>query len=162
MIGADGLHSDVRRLAFGPQSRFETHLGYAVAAIEAGGYRPRDDDVYLMYGQPGRMVGRFTLRDDRTLFLFVFAAEDRSLPATLDAQRTMLRDVYGHGGWECREILAELERTDELYLDSVSQIRMPNWSRGRDCARGRCRLLRVIIGWPGVGAGNDLGLRVGR
>jgi 2-polyprenyl-6-methoxyphenol hydroxylase-like FAD-dependent oxidoreductase len=131
VIGADGLHSDVRKLAFGPQSQFETYLGYAVAAFEARGYRPRNDDVYLMYGQPGRMVGRFTLRDDRTLFLFVFAAEDPSLPATLDAQKTMLRDVYGHRRWECREILAELDRTDELYLDNVSQIRMPNWSRDR-------------------------------
>ena len=73
VIGADGLHSDVRRLAFGPQHQFEKQLGYAVAAFEVGGYRPRDEDVYLMYGQPGRMLGRFTLHDDRTLFLFVFA-----------------------------------------------------------------------------------------
>jgi len=74
VIGADGLHSTVRELAFGPQ-RFEKDLGYIVAAFEVGGYGPRDDDVYLMYGQPGRMVGRFTLRDDRALFLFVFAAD---------------------------------------------------------------------------------------
>src|ERR1700757_449283 len=51
VIGADGLHSCVRRLVFGQQSEFETHLGYAVAAFEARGYRPRDEDIYLMYGQ---------------------------------------------------------------------------------------------------------------
>src|SRR5689334_15122919 len=59
VIGADGLHSGVRRLAFGPSDQFEKRLGYMVAAFEAKGYRPRDDDVYLMYGQPGRMIGRF-------------------------------------------------------------------------------------------------------
>ena len=59
VIGADGLHSGVRRLAFGPQDQFEKKLGYAVAAFEVEGYRPRDEDVYLMYGQPGRMLGRF-------------------------------------------------------------------------------------------------------
>jgi 2-polyprenyl-6-methoxyphenol hydroxylase-like FAD-dependent oxidoreductase len=131
LIGADGLHSVVRKLAFGPQSRFERHLGYVVAAFEAHRYRPRDDDVYLMYGRPGRMVGRFTLRDDRTLFLMVFVAADADLPATLDAQKTMLRDVYANGGWECSRMLDELDRTHELYFDEVSQIKMPNWSSGR-------------------------------
>ena len=133
VIGADGLHSIVRKLAFGPQSQFEKHLGYVVGAFEARGYRPRDDDVYVMYGQPGRMVGRFTLRNDLALFLFVFAVPGPggSLPVTLDQQKTMLRDIYGGGGWECPHILEELDRTDELYFDRVSQIRMQSWSRGR-------------------------------
>ena len=131
MIGADGLHSSVRAMAFGPQSRFEKPLGYAVAAFELVGFRPRDENVYVIYGQPGRMVGRFTLRDDRTLFLLVFATQDAQLPATRDAQEAMLREVYGKGGWDCPRMLAELARADELYLDRVSQIRMPGWSRGR-------------------------------
>jgi 2-polyprenyl-6-methoxyphenol hydroxylase-like FAD-dependent oxidoreductase len=131
LIGADGLHSSVRRLAFGPQSQFEKHLGYAVAAFEAPGYRPREEDVYLMYGEPGLMLGRFTLHDDRTLFLFVFAADRAELPATPELQKARLRDLYGRGGWECRKVLAALDRTDELYFDSVSQIRMQSWSRGR-------------------------------
>ncbi len=131
IIGADGLHSAVRNLAFGPQSRFETDLGYRVAAFEAQGYRPRDDDVYLIYGQPGRMVGRFTMRDDRTLFLLVFLAADADLPATQEAQKAMLCDIYRNGGWECSKMLAALAQAGELYFDSVSQIRMPEWSRGR-------------------------------
>ncbi|HEY3679375.1 MAG TPA: FAD-binding domain [Bradyrhizobium sp.] len=131
VAGADGLHSVVRKLAFGPQQRFEKNLGYVVAAFEANGYRPRDEDVYLMYGQPGRMVGRFTLRDDRTLFLFVFAADGDSLPATLDEQKAMLRGRYAAGKWECPAILAELDRAPEVYFDRVSQIRMAHWSKGR-------------------------------
>ncbi|MGA8958021.1 MAG: FAD-dependent monooxygenase [Pseudolabrys sp.] len=131
VIGADGLHSDVRSLAFGPQYQFEKQLGYVVAAFEVRGYRPRDEDVYLMYGQPGRMVGRFTLHNDRTLFLFVFAANSGSLPATPDLQKTMLREKYGDGKWECPRIVDELDRTHELYFDRVSLIRMERWSRGR-------------------------------
>lgn len=131
VIGADGLHSRTRALVFGPQSRFEKHLGYAVAAFEVPGYCHRDEDIYLMYGRPGRMLGRFTLRDNRTLFLFVFVAEREQLPATLDAQKALLRDLYRHDGWECCEALDELELTEALYFDSVSQIRMQHWSRGR-------------------------------
>ena len=131
VIGADGLHSSVRSLAFGPQHRFEAQLGYVVAAFEVGGYRPRDEDVYFMYGQPGRMIGRFTLGDNRTLFLFVFATDSSFLPETLELQKTTLREKYGDGKWECPRILDELDRTHELYFDRVSLIRMESWSRGR-------------------------------
>ena len=131
VIGADGLHSSVRRLVFGQQPLVEKQLGYIVAAFEVRGYRPRDDDIYLIYGQPGRMVGRFTLKDDRCLFLFVFASADQSLPTAFDRQKAMLRDIYGQGRWECPRILEELDRAEDLYFDSVSQIRLQNWSRGR-------------------------------
>jgi 2-polyprenyl-6-methoxyphenol hydroxylase-like FAD-dependent oxidoreductase len=131
LVGADGLHSAVRNLVLGPQARFERRLGYIVAAFEAQGYRPRDEDVYLIYSQPGRMVGRFTLRDDRTLFLLVFAEHRPLLPETPGSQKALLREIYGGDGWECDQMLAELERAGELYFDTVSQIRMPNWSRGR-------------------------------
>ena len=131
VIGADGLHSNVRRLAFGPQQQFEKPLGYAAAAFEALGYLPRDENVYLMYGQPGRMLGRFTLREDRSLFLFVFAVDNGALPATLELRKAFLRERYRDGRWECPRILDELDRTRELYFDRISQIRMQSWSLGR-------------------------------
>ena len=133
VIGADGLHSNIRRLVFGPQSRFEKQLGYVVAAFEAHGYRPRDELVYVMYNEPGRMLGRFALHGDRTLFLFIFAADIALQPAqlALSAQKAILRERYGHGKWECPRILGELDRTQELYFDRISQIRMEAWSRGR-------------------------------
>lgn len=133
VVGADGLHSGVRRLVFGPQDRFETRLGYIVAAFEATGYQPRDDRVYVMFSDPGRMVGRVSLRDNRTLFLFVFTddvAERETLP-DLAGQKATLRARFGDKVWECPRILDALDRTNELYFDRVSQIRMPRWSQGR-------------------------------
>jgi 2-polyprenyl-6-methoxyphenol hydroxylase-like FAD-dependent oxidoreductase len=131
VIGADGLHSTVRRLTFGPESRFEKNLGYAVAAFEVRGYRPRDEDVYVMYGRPGLMLGRFTQRDEKTLFLFVFSTEARELPSRLDLQIALLRDRYHDAKWESPRVLDELAQTQELYLDRVSQIRMESWTQGR-------------------------------
>ena len=75
VIGADGLHSAVRDLVFGPESQFEKQLGYRVAAFEVEGYRPRDELVYVCHAKPGWQASRFSLRDDRTLFLFVFVGE---------------------------------------------------------------------------------------
>ena len=130
VVGAGGLHSGVRRLAFGPDEQFEKPLGYAVAAFEADGYEPRDPDVYMMYGRPGRMIGRFTLHADRCLFLFIFAFAGE-LPDTLDAQKSLLSSIYGKDGWEAPQILQRLAASEALYLDRVSQIIAPAWSKGR-------------------------------
>ncbi len=76
VIGADGLHSRVRELVFGAESRFEKYLGYKAAAFQVEGYSPRDELVYVMYTQVGQQVARFAMRDDRTMFLFTFADND--------------------------------------------------------------------------------------
>ena len=131
VVGADGLHSTVRKLAFGNETRFEKFLGYSVAAFEAAGYRPRDEDVYVSCSVPGRQVGRASLRNDRTLFLFVFADAPGAVPGDRQSQKTMLRSLYGELGWECPQILAAMESCSELYYDRVSQIRMDTWSQGR-------------------------------
>jgi 2-polyprenyl-6-methoxyphenol hydroxylase-like FAD-dependent oxidoreductase len=133
VVGADGLHSTIRRLVFGSQNRFEKRLGYIVAALEASSYGPRDEDVYVTYCRPCRMLGRVALADDRTLFLFVFSTDigAGSEPFDLTTQKEMLRNAFGGGKWETLSILAELERTQDLYFDRVSQIKMPAWSQGR-------------------------------
>lgn len=137
VVGADGLHSNIRRLVFGPQDQFEYYLGYKVAAFETAGYRPRDELVYVIYTEVGQQVGRFTLRDDRTLFLFTFADEQRKDADAVDvqAQKALLRRRFGHSGWECPQILERLEACDDLYFDRVSQVRMDPqqglWTRGR-------------------------------
>ena len=133
VIGADGLHSNVRRLVFGPEDKFETDLGYSIAAFETQGYRTRDEDVYVLYNQPGIMLGRVTLRDDRTLFLFIFANEEEAASKAQDtrAEKALLRERYGGAAWECAEILARLDDATDLYFERVSQIRMETWSKGR-------------------------------
>ena len=64
VIGADGLHSRVRQLVFGPDARAEVSLGYQAVAFEVEGYRPRDELVYVGYGVPGRQIFRFSMRGD--------------------------------------------------------------------------------------------------
>lgn len=136
VIGADGLHSRVRELVFGPEVQFEKYLGYKVAAFEAPGYSPRDELTYIMYTEVGQQVSRFTMRGDRTIFLFIFEDEslDRGNESTL-AHKALLRKRFGSSGWECAQILNALDASRDLYFDRVSQIRMDMqkglWTRGR-------------------------------
>ncbi len=135
VVGADGLHSRVRELVFGPQKQFEKYLGYKVAAFEVQGYRLRDELVYVMYTQVGQQVARFSMRGDRTMFLFVYADDNPAGPEDVHSQKDLLRKRFSKSGWECPQILEALDAVDDLYFDRVSQIRMPPqqglWSRGR-------------------------------
>lgn len=153
LIGADGLHSRIRALAFAREPEFDVSLGYHVAAFELEGYRPRDELVYVSHSVPGRQVSRFAIRDDRTLFLFVF--RDEYLPAgtvSSDQERkAALTSVYAQVGWECPQILAAMEGIREIYFDRVSQIRMPEWSRGRVALVGDAAACVSLLAGEGTG-----------
>jgi 2-polyprenyl-6-methoxyphenol hydroxylase-like FAD-dependent oxidoreductase len=155
VVGADGLHSRVRELVCGPQDKFERYLGYKVAAFEVEGYRPRDELAYVVYTEVGQQVGRFTKRDDRTLFLFTFADPSADGPeiGNLKAQKDLLRRRFGRSGWECPQILEALESCDELYFDRVSQICMDPqeglWTRGRVTLIGDAASCVSLLGGQG-------------
>ena len=135
VMGADGLHSRVRELVFGPESNFEKYLGYKVAAFEVEGYQPRDELTYVMYTEVGQQIGRFALRGDRTMFLFIFADGDPSGTDNVHSQKAILRKRFENSGWECPRILDALDGVSDLYFDRVSQIQMnPQrglWTRNR-------------------------------
>jgi len=133
VVGADGLHSRVRKLVFGPEEEFERDLGYRVATFRVDGYRPRDEGLYVIHGGPGRQCARLALRNDRTAFLLVFRADLIQGPEPTSAAETriLLREIFGGMGWECPQILDALWDVSDIYFDHVSQIRMPAWSKGR-------------------------------
>lgn len=130
VVGADGLHSRVRGLAFGPDEEYEKYLGIVFAAFEATGYRPRDELVAMMYADIGFQVLRLTLDDDNALFL-LSVRHDGPVPDGRPAQEELLRTALKDAGWEVPAILELMPEAKEFFFDSVSQIRMPSWSSGR-------------------------------
>ncbi len=148
LVGADGLHSNVRRLAFGTGPEVERYLGCKVAACVVDGYRPRDELVYLTYNTLGRQAGRVALREDRTLFLFIFRAERTDAGAQ---PKDELRTQFGDAGWECPQMLDALDDADDLYFDVVSQIKMDHWSRGRVGLIGDAAGCISLLGGEGTG-----------
>jgi 2-polyprenyl-6-methoxyphenol hydroxylase-like FAD-dependent oxidoreductase len=153
VIGADGLHSRVRRLAFGPDESVEVSLGYHVAAFEVEGYRPRDELVYISYGVPGRQVSRFSLRDDKTLFLLVFRDEylTTETASTEQDRRSVLNTIFADVGWECPLILAAMMSASSIYFDRVSQIRMARWTNGRIALVGDAAACMSLMAGEGAG-----------
>jgi 2-polyprenyl-6-methoxyphenol hydroxylase-like FAD-dependent oxidoreductase len=153
VIGADGLHSRVRRLVFGPESAFEVSLGYHVAAFEIEGYRPRDELVAVSHAVPGRQILRLSLRDEMTLFLFVFRDEYLAAesPSSEYECKSVLTNVFADVGWECSRILAAMEDARGVYFDRVSQIRMNCWTKGRTALIGDAAACVSLVAGEGTG-----------
>jgi 2-polyprenyl-6-methoxyphenol hydroxylase-like FAD-dependent oxidoreductase len=153
VIGADGLHSRVRELAFAAAGTPEVSLGYHVAAFESSGYRPRDELVYVTHGIAGRQVSRLALRDDVTLFLLV--VDDKHLPSIRfddeASQKAALRSAFRDVEWECPRILDAMDDAAELYFDRVSQIRLPRWTCGRIALIGDAAAAVSLLAGEGTG-----------
>lgn len=131
VVGADGLHSHVRRTVFGPDTDYERELGLVVAAFDVDGYRPRDELIAVTHTQVGFQALRFAQRDDTTMFVFTVRYEGAIPEDDTAAQQQLLRQSLAGAGGEVPAMLARMPEARTFYFDRVSQIRMPSWSRGR-------------------------------
>lgn len=131
VIGADGMHSNTRRLVFGAEAQFLKHLGFYVALADLPGRAAADGDNPI-YNYPGHMAG-IAAFNDNALAVFQFRSPWIDYDYhDLDAQKQILADAYaGHDEWKIPELLRAARADPELYFDSTSQIHMPQWHSGR-------------------------------
>ncbi|AYF78908.1 FAD-dependent oxidoreductase [Nocardia yunnanensis] len=132
VIGADGVHSSLRELVFGPRERFVRPLGHALAFYTV----PNEfgiDGWLLDFQEPGRSAGLRPLPDaGQAMALFAFAAPGLDIDhRDLEAQRNLLRERMSGMGWHTQRILAHLDAAPDFYLDQVAQVHMDRWSSGR-------------------------------
>jgi 2-polyprenyl-6-methoxyphenol hydroxylase-like FAD-dependent oxidoreductase len=151
LVGADGLHSQVRELAFGPQAQFERSLGCYVAAFRIPGYPRRDDLTYVSHTVPKRQVARVTLRNDETLVLLVCRAELIGREPPPERQKAALRRAFGDMSWEVPDILDGMDAVDNVYFDRVSQIHLPRWTSGRVGLLGDAAACPSLLAGEGTG-----------
>ncbi len=132
VVGADGLHSAVRRLAFGPERDFVRHLGVYVATTPLGEPPEEPHDV-LLHNTPGRLVAMHPVRGEAGVaFIFRHPAVPGFDYRDLAQHRRILAEAYaGEHGWRVPELLARAQRADDLYFDAVSKVVLPSWSVGR-------------------------------
>lgn len=131
VFGADGQHSGVRRLAFGPESDYLRHLGLYVALADLP-EQARPDRMNPMYNYPGHLGGIARYKDKALAVLMFRSALLDYDYHDLGAQKKILTDAFaGHTEWKLPELLDAARRDPELYFDSVSQIHMDTWHKGR-------------------------------
>ncbi|HEX8983109.1 MAG TPA: FAD-dependent monooxygenase, partial [Ktedonobacterales bacterium] len=134
VVGADGLHSAVRTLAFGDEARFERYCGYQFGVFTTDNYLGLGEASIQMYGVPGKLVALRSTRGKQTLAAFFLFKQPTKLHYHDDdvgQHKRLLAEVFAGDGWEVPRLLEKMRTAPDLYFDAVSQIHMERWSHGR-------------------------------
>jgi len=133
VVGADGIHSTTRRLLFGPEEDYVRHLGPLVAIwdLQPGVVK---GDVNYVYSNPGRTILADVPESGVGRMFTTFLHPD---PGSIDvsdpnATADLVREAFRDDQWELSSRLVETITTDDdVFFDTVSQVRMDSWHRGR-------------------------------
>ncbi|MER7106446.1 FAD-dependent monooxygenase [Streptomyces sp. NPDC000229] len=133
VVGADGLHSTVRRLAFGPEEDFARHLGSYLSVFSADNFLDLDNwQVWMRDGEAG--FGIMPVRDNRELRI-AFGFESAPLDGGADL-RSLVVERLAALRWESDRLVKAAQRAPDFYCDAMAQIHMDRWSRGRSVLLG--------------------------
>jgi 2-polyprenyl-6-methoxyphenol hydroxylase-like FAD-dependent oxidoreductase len=132
VIGADGLHSNVRRLAFGAQPEAQRDLGLYVSIFSVANTFGLDHSG-LLHSVPGRTAAVFSARQTgRAVAQFFFAGPPIDYDYRDSAQQQkIVAEAFDGMGWHVPALLGQIAAADDFYFDSVSQVRLDRWSAGR-------------------------------
>ncbi|MEV0071765.1 FAD-dependent monooxygenase [Amycolatopsis sp. NPDC050768] len=153
VIGADGLHSGVRSLLFGdvPLRHLGRYLAFWTARNHLG-----LENWSLVHNAPGRSIGVRTINSNQAFMAFAsFHADDLHHDyRDIGWQKSLVRSRLSGLGWEAAELVSQLDDAADFYFDSVSQVHLPSWSRGRVGLLGDA----AFCASPSSGQGTSLAL----
>lgn len=155
VIGADGLHSALRGMVFGPRETYLRHLGLVLAFFTVPNEFGLDGWMYD-YQDAGRWAGLRPVPDaTKAIAMLSFPAPDFEIDhRDVEAQKRLLREQMAGFGWETARILEHLDETPDFYLDQVAQVVMDDWHVGRVGLLGDA----AFSASPMSGAGTGLAL----
>ena len=146
LIGADGLHSRIRQLCFGPEENFLRDLGYQTAAyvLDDAELAAELGDGLHMVEAPGRQVSAAP-RGDQVAATFTHRVPaGHPLPTDVAGE---LDRLYGNLGGFVPRLLAARPGPHGIYSDRVAQVEMPGWTTGRVALVGdACHAMSLLTG----------------
>jgi 2-polyprenyl-6-methoxyphenol hydroxylase-like FAD-dependent oxidoreductase len=137
VVGADGVHSGVRRLVFGPEEKFVRPLGAYTAYFTVPD--PGDlDHWFLMYNEPGGLcVGIRPERGGTAKAMMTFLSPPLQYDRRdIAQQQEILRRKFGRAGWKVPAMLAAMPQADDFYFDTICQVHVDRWWQGRTVLLG--------------------------
>lgn len=146
LVGADGIHSSVRRMLFGNESRFFRYLGFHTAAYVFADPQVRQQvgNRFSLTDTVDRQLGLYGLRDGRVAAFAVHRSPDPRIP---DDTQEALRRTYSALGWAAPRALENCPPSSHLYYDLVAQVEVPQWHRGRVVLLGdACQAVSLLAG----------------
>lgn len=130
LIGADGVHSQTRRLVFGQDRLYSHSLGYNFACSLLPD-RYGIGHVRKNYVEPGRLTVAYNTNNEGEIgAMFIYKTSDGG-PIPRQQRLPLLREVFAGMGWITQSLLDDIADPQEIFMDTMIQIQMPAWSQGR-------------------------------
>ncbi|NUT33527.1 MAG: NAD-binding protein [Hamadaea sp.] len=155
VVGADGIHSAVRRIGFGPEESFVQPLGYLIAGWDLPHNTFGSEPVSRQFAVPGRMASVTPDLHDpsRAGALVVFRSPETAIDwQDQDAQKKLIAHAFAGLGWHVPALLDALPEAGDLYFDAIARVRAQRWTHGRFALLGDAAW-GVTLGGMGVGTG---------
>lgn len=152
VIGADGLHSAVRSLAFGNEELFERYCGYYAGLFMIDNYLGLDESTLWFYSVPGKQTALRRLKNSEQLGVGFFFRQPTQLSYNRfdpEQQMRLIAEAYADAGWEIPTLLEKMQTSTDFYFDVVSQIRIEKWSQGRVVLIGDAAYCATLIAGEG-------------
>ena len=132
LVGADGLHSKVRSLVFGNETQFEKYFGYYTSSYTIDDFS-LGNHTFSMYNVSYKQVAVYSNSGNKTTTFFIFTSPEKlSYPYhDIGKQKQILKTEFENSGWMCPQLLSGIDSTTDFYFDSISQIKMDSWYKGR-------------------------------
>lgn len=133
VIGADGIHSNVRSKIFGPESKYLHNLGDYFFAIFSTPNHLNLDRHELFYAQAGRVCNMYSTKNSKNAkALFIFKSPGFKYDyRNVEQQKNKVAQTFADSKWEVPELLKSMKKAGDFYFDTVNQIHMEHWSTGR-------------------------------
>ncbi|WP_069165615.1 FAD-dependent monooxygenase [Nocardia altamirensis] len=153
VIGADGLHSATRRLAFGPEEQFATYLGGYMSFFTVPTPEDLEPHWFTMHSVVGATnIGLRPDADPTTAkaLVTIRTEADPALRRDVAAQQALIRQRLADAGWEAGRILDAMNESADFYFDELARIDMPTWVHGRVALLGDAGYCGSPLGGQGT------------
>ena len=149
LVGGDGIHSVIRTLTFGQSSNYLRFLGYHALAFLVGNPILKDQkpDTFYTMTIPGKQVSVYPAPGNRIATLFTHRRDQPGSDFSKQAGLLELNETYRGMGWIIPQLLQQCTGPAEIYFDTVSQVVLPAWSKGRVVLIGdACYCVSLVAG----------------
>jgi len=129
VIGADGLHSNTRKLTFGPEENYTKYLGYWFTGFTMKNVRNLLKEG-MIYSEAGRTAVLYGAKNPSTVTAFLIHYDETPPFENRrddELQKRFVREHFDNMGAIAPEILEAMNHADDLYYDLTNQIIMDTW-----------------------------------